>query len=702
MQKAGFKNRVCSMKLKFMDMSKQSAERLPAFVIVFLFAYFIYLIFTNSGLYPSVFADEYTYSKASRLAPLSESPIPGYLYLWIFSTTNSCGDGFYFCAKVLNAAFFLAATLPIYSIARKITSTINSSLISTAAVAGPINSYTAYFMPESLYFLGFWLLAWCLLNAGGSVRCLGWLGCGLLYGVVSLIKPHALLFSVALLGYIGYCGFCVQRKGLLYFVKAAAIFFAATFAAKFAAGYFSAGVAGLTLFGPAYSTVADSSVSDFARYSTLLSLSIKSLFGHSMAMAVLYGLPFAFLLVVILSSLRDEQFDPILLRLSVFSLLVIANLVVVTALFTASVANSGPYETPFRLHMRYYNFALPLLFCIAAAAVNGRFDGRIEKISLIFILILVCLAGYAAYTNIEPFSPSYVDSPELWGGHANKSVFIFFSFLSIALLLMALKSFKWAGVIYCFLFLPSLVVISNFYVDREQNRRLVSVPYDEAGIFAKGFLSREQIGRVLVVGSELPGLFRTLFHLDHPDARFELVPVKAEVDPKLLAQKRDWLLVVGDHDVVGNFGYRAHLNGFSIYRPESEILIDFRFPLNSSIVRRSYGFGRPLPQGAKFLGRESWIDFSDPLPGSFTLSMKFGPLPVGAAADYELSIGSAVVPFRIEGGIGEDIELRISSVVNPKVLKIRRKPLSQSDSARAFTHEVPVDILKLAIVPDRL
>ena len=55
---------------------------------------FLFLLIRNAGLYPSVFADEYTYSKLSRLLPLSESSIPGYLYLKLYSVTNSCGDGF--------------------------------------------------------------------------------------------------------------------------------------------------------------------------------------------------------------------------------------------------------------------------------------------------------------------------------------------------------------------------------------------------------------------------------------------------------------------------------------------------------------------------------------------------------------------------------------------------------------------------------
>ncbi len=88
---------------------------------VSLLVIFLFLALRNTGLYPSVFADEYTYSKLSRLMPLSESTIPGYIYLKLYSVTNYGGDGFLGCAKIVNSFLCVAAAPFICLTARRVT-----------------------------------------------------------------------------------------------------------------------------------------------------------------------------------------------------------------------------------------------------------------------------------------------------------------------------------------------------------------------------------------------------------------------------------------------------------------------------------------------------------------------------------------------------------------------------------------------------
>ena len=115
----------------------------------------LFLIFRNAGLYSTVFADEYLYSKLSRLLPLSDSTVPGYLYLKLYSITNYCGDGFLGCTKLINAALFALAIPFIYLTAKSIATSGASIVVTLLAVIGPINTYTAYFMPESFYFCNY-------------------------------------------------------------------------------------------------------------------------------------------------------------------------------------------------------------------------------------------------------------------------------------------------------------------------------------------------------------------------------------------------------------------------------------------------------------------------------------------------------------------------------------------------------------------
>ena len=65
----------------------------------------ILLILRNTGMYPVIFADEYVWSRDSRLVALSFVSVPAYLFLSIYRTTNLCGNGFLECARFLNLLF---------------------------------------------------------------------------------------------------------------------------------------------------------------------------------------------------------------------------------------------------------------------------------------------------------------------------------------------------------------------------------------------------------------------------------------------------------------------------------------------------------------------------------------------------------------------------------------------------------------------
>src|SRR5690554_1837214 len=100
----------------------------------------LFLIIRSMGLLPVVFADEYTYSRLSRLLPLSEATIPSYLYLGLYRVTSFCGADFLGCARSLNA-LFSSLTIPfIYSIARTLSSPMAPAFLSLLCVAPPVNS----------------------------------------------------------------------------------------------------------------------------------------------------------------------------------------------------------------------------------------------------------------------------------------------------------------------------------------------------------------------------------------------------------------------------------------------------------------------------------------------------------------------------------------------------------------------------------
>ncbi len=191
----------------------ENQKNLFNILLITLISIFILLLFRNIGLYPIVFADEYVYSKFSRLLPLNEVYVPNYLYFKIYSITNSCGDKFLDCTKIINALFFVSALPFIYLICRSIAGTFTSLLIAVLAIIGPINSYTAYFMPESMYFLSFWASVWILLKQDHDSTNYKWILAGAIYGVSILVKPHSLFFLPAILIYLLHMHF--RAKTLL-------------------------------------------------------------------------------------------------------------------------------------------------------------------------------------------------------------------------------------------------------------------------------------------------------------------------------------------------------------------------------------------------------------------------------------------------------------------------------------------------------
>jgi phosphoglycerol transferase len=84
----------------------------------------------------------------------------------------------------------------------------------------------------------------------------------------------------------------------------------------------------------------------------------------------MFGMPIAFAIKASLDSVLSKEEPRLDQKVSIYTFLVLINLIVVVSIFTASIAGTGPYETIARLHMRYHDFALPLLVVIAASQLS--------------------------------------------------------------------------------------------------------------------------------------------------------------------------------------------------------------------------------------------------------------------------------------------------------------------------------------------
>src|SRR5690606_41039700 len=106
--------------------------------------------------HPGVFADEWIYSAAARLTDISQAVLPSYLFLLIFGNTSSCGSAFLECARLLNAGFIVLTMPFIYLVSRRYLGARSYLLIDGRPAEGPCSTYSACFMPGTLYCLGLW------------------------------------------------------------------------------------------------------------------------------------------------------------------------------------------------------------------------------------------------------------------------------------------------------------------------------------------------------------------------------------------------------------------------------------------------------------------------------------------------------------------------------------------------------------------
>src|SRR5262249_8965404 len=149
----------------------------------------------------------------------------------------------------------------------------------------------------------------------------------------------------------------------------------------------------------------------------------------------------------------------------------------------------SPYESIARLHMRYYNFVFPLLVILAASQIGAAEERVSSWLRIAIALLIAVIVGYAAMTNFRAFTPSFVDSPELRGLTANHEIMLLVGAASIICLVIWIVSARVAASVFLFVILPVCAVVESYYVAKDVRPHLAPDAYDNAGLFARRFLS---------------------------------------------------------------------------------------------------------------------------------------------------------------------------------------------------------------------
>jgi phosphoglycerol transferase len=533
------------------------------YLIIGLAILLIFLLYRNLGLYPVIFPDELVSSSLSRLLPFSYSLLPNYLFLSIYRVTNLCGDRFLDCARILNSLFFVAAAPFIYLAARRVCTSNVAAIITLFSSFGPINIYTAYFIAESLLFFSFWVLTWFILRLNNKSTLISWCVGGILLGFTTLVKARSLLLLPAVVAYILFVSRNKEAPWIAIAFKRASAFVVFTFLTIFLISHLMVEKSGLVVVANSYGNVLSpitaipaSVPAATKRLLDLVALTAESLKGHVLAMCLIFGLPMILATRSCVISFCEKDEPDSNQKIAFFALVTLVTLILAACLFTVLMSGTSPLETITRLHMRYYNYAFPLLLMAAGSRLSSDPAATKPGWKVIFALPVGAAILYALTTRLSPYIPSYIDNPEFRTFAANRITFYTLGILSLSSLIVWIFRARTGAKIFLYFLMPILLLSSTVHEYSFAMQRREPDAYDNAAIYIKQHLPNETKAKFVIIGSGPEAVMeRMLFYLDNPEAWFEIVPKGSSYDLSRLPADTECVLVLGDHELTKNSHY---------------------------------------------------------------------------------------------------------------------------------------------------
>jgi len=632
------------------------------------------LAFRSAGLYPSVFGDEWTYSMMSRHTPIALARVPSYLFLLLFGRSSSCGEGFLDCARMLNAAFFGLSVPFIYLVCRKVSSARIALIVAILAVLSPVSSYSAYFMPEAMYFFGFWVYCWLVLSVGAPDRITHGTVVGAALGLLTMVKVHALFLLPGLCLYAGLAATGSGRgmaRRCAQWLGASLIGLVATRALL---GFALAGRGGISPVGAAYGDAAGTTLSD-GLISRVMATVHVPLVGHLLGLAILFGVPLAIMSTASGRAQDGETTADSFRLVRLFMVSSFVPLFLITCVFTAAVTGSGVYETAGRLHMRYYNFIFPMFYILAAAGSRQGCETR----RLWRILVAGAIAGITVYAiagRMAAYTAWPVDCPELRAFTFNATHFLVLGGLGVAATACWIVNSRAGSLAYLLVFVPAMTIVTAAHTRTELNWRLQAEPSDNAGILTRHYVGAET-SSLAVVGSNIVGIYRALFHIDDPNAAIVQIREGAPIDPTQLPNAAQWILVLGSHKAPPGITPVADADGYSLYRRDQiDRRIDFLRSSWPHLVNAISGISHSEPWGTWSNSDVLVIEMRDPLPRKQRIvigATAFGP-NVGRA--FGIRVGEARTTF-ILTALQSEVSVDLQTLQDERTINIEiPKPTS--------------------------
>lgn len=516
---------------------------------------------------PLVFADEFTYAAQAKAlwfdqAAPSLGAAPGnWLYLLITSPSFAFHADYLSLSRTWNVLSIVLAGSVLFLVFRRFAEDIVAAVASCASVALFGAGYARLFMPEAMQFSMVALAACAFQYYGRRPHVTTAVLLGALLGAGGLIKVHVFLLipcflvGIAMICYvrrmpwsqgIGHAFVCLVSALLLAYVTRLAI----------------SGKSDFNLFGEFYSGVAHQVGSDWtgiSRYGYVLTRHIETL--------LLAFSPAVALAIFALIGLRRNGDDMNIVRCTMLVLAMgILGMMLVTAMFTANVAGTGPYESLDRLHGRYYEHMVIILATLASMHATTLIQGVGSRLRFVVLLgtATCAIACFFASKRIGWQNPiDFVSVFGLYGTpHARSSVLVL-GLLALAICLIRPALARVASVLALALVLTfSTVELDKVFVNQdrpgaERAAMLVADTGDHAPV-------------VVASSSANADLFRAGFYLLKQNAALVVVPEQQDEATSCPreALTAGWLLAVSPAKSIRCDGFEkfTEFEGAIVYR----------------------------------------------------------------------------------------------------------------------------------------
>jgi phosphoglycerol transferase len=387
---------------------------------------------------------------------------------------------------------------------------------------------------------------------------------------------------------------------------------------------------------------------------------------HSLAVNVLplflfFGTPIA----VIAQSLINKK-DSNRFHFFVLTTLVVLCLVGIIQLFQWTMLAIGQGQV--ELYWRYYEFALTLLLIAPAAYISSKITPQISGprtqqfivggVVILFMVLAIWNGTGTFWINIK----------------ISKVIFYGFAVGSMLILVIWIYKPMLGSRLYLFILLPLSLVASNVAMYKHlQNTRMM--PNSSAiGAFINSQLMPEDLKKVLVVQDTQLTQTVPLIFLKAPNLKIQTIGAKDfAYDLKNVPHDRDWVILMGNHVLVGEALANTHMQYLSfgdvtLFGGHGSIDINLQKHEWPGVIRDQKGlFNPPEPWGAWSIDRKVVFKFAKPLPRRFDLELTaraFGP---NANKDILVHVGEQSSKFQLPATFPK-FETRKIRIDNPNRL----------------------------------